>query len=1070
MPTTPMEAAPFGPSLVDLEHPLQQREEQRAAAAAETARASKLSSHHVINTPKPLPLDSHLPPPLIVDVPKESSSARLLEQQQTLPEGRGAAQPSPSDVFTAESRVPAATPTSPGASGATSIASGHADRPAAALPSPAATLASTIAATANAEPTTSDCVDPFLAAVLLQHLSHLQHKKNPELLSALLASVSAAAAKHLPKHEYQDQQHVQPPGHPLVLTKGSSWLAPAPSPTKPEGYPPAFASRNGCPVSVAAPTVPIASTDAAPLAAQAATGVGTSRCTIAVGTDQLRECNAAFAAAATAVAVERWDRPAVKSRASAPSGSSPCSSQKPSESDSEYKSGGADKSESCKTTHVSPSGRGAQLIPTGQGALRRLRESGASASLDFSVLSWPVFVSKYGHLTTSGSSFQEDTRNGRRSNCSSSSSRKRASAVNSFVPAGAQVIRLKTKRERHSLEAGKGSSSECSKSSGKSNNGRKQSGPPSYDSRSVSNFTYSSAEESHIRAGAKSEDGRLAAAATTTVTAIPGPLATANTEKNLSPADTADLLQQQVLPCPPLRQEQHFPLGISFSVADRSFPLMVDTGPLISLSMPNNVAFSLRKRVQQEHRRRVREAADAREWLQMLHQQRIRARAVADGAAPENKAGTYLDSVALETSTNIAADAAPKALGIIPSLSNPPPTLELTAAAAAKASEFLPGTLAPRTQHRDYRRVLEAIAVSLAAAADMKILTIRIAAPLVQRFAKLWACIPAAALGAADLAACCTTATAALQTLGLRPQGFPRGPHPPRRRAPRLAPPELDSLRVELLISLEASFRRSWPFLRQQEPAHKGSEQTHQETPATGSERRKRGKGLQLLIPEAAYLYAVVVQALIYTAHEERTPLGLAACWLQQEQEQHVLAFCNNLGTTMSSLTSSATSSLSSITYMLCAARCLHNAVRMGWAFEDGHQLLRQLRHTQETLAASLQKSVARGAGTILTGGTPREFFAALVALAMTSGLANYEEAARAAAADSAQSTRSFTSVVFKLANQLQLPLKKLENWASEASADEKLLLQPRNLEQATSAKLIGRALLPGEPRLMIVE
>ncbi|KAL8443853.1 hypothetical protein Emed_006552 [Eimeria media] len=1114
MPTTPVEAAPLGSSLLDLEHHLQQREEQRAAAATAAARAGKLSSHHVILTPKPLPPDSHLPPPLVVDVHKESSSARLLEQQHTLPEGE-AAQPSPSEVFMAVTCDPAAAPASPAAPEATSV-----DQPAAALSSLAPTLASSIATAANAEPTTYDCVDPFLAAVLLQHLSHLQHKKNPELLSALLASVSAAAAKHLPKHEHQAQQHVQQPGHSLLLTKGGNWLAPAPSPMKAEGSPAASDLRSGCTVSIAAPSVPAAVTGAASRAAPTHTSVAFSRGNAAVGTHQLRECNTAFAAAAAAVAAECWKQPAPKSRASAPSESLPSSGHQPSKSESEYRSEAADKLENSKKIHMRQLAGGAQLIPTGQGAVKRLRESGASASLDFSVLSWPAFVSKYGQFSASGSSLQGNTRNGSSGNSSSSnsSSRKRPNTVKGFVPAGAQVIRLKTKHEREQqqrllllllsllLPA-------CVYSANILRLWGSQ-GPPNLRRlrrrhlRKLTLHTRAKATAAAAIIAASSKAAAAAATATCTFSGDENQLfrdtrwrlaraaaasaaraaargTRAENEAALSntAADASAITlihrrrnptygQQQVMPCPPSRQAQHFPLGLSFSVADCSFPLMVDTGPLVSLSMPDNVASSVRKRVQQEHRRRVREAADAQEWLQKLHQQRIRVRVVADEATPAKDVGTHLDSAALETSANVAADAAPVTLGTTPSLSSPPPTLQLTAAAGVKARESLPGTFASRRQLRDNRRLLEAIAVSLAAAADMKILTLRIAAPLVQRFAKLSACSPKAAVGAAHLAACCTAARAALQTLGLRPPGFPRAPHLPRRRAPRGAPPELESLREELLISLEASFRRSWPFLRRQEAAHKGRELTHHETPATGSERRKRGSELQQLIPEAAYLYAVVLQALIHTAHEDRSPSGLAACWLQkQEQEQHVLAFCSHLGTTMSSLTSSGASSLNSLTSMLCASRCLHDAVRMGWAVERNQQLLSQLRHIQQALAVSLQESIARGGKAILTGGTPREFFAALVALAMSSELANGEGASRAAAAaDSARNNKSFPSVVLQLANQLQLPLRKLEKWASDASADEKLLLQPRGLKQVPSTKRNEPASLPGEPGLMFVE
>ncbi|KAL8435174.1 hypothetical protein ACSSS7_002653 [Eimeria intestinalis] len=1193
-PTTPLEAAPVAPSLLNLDHRLQQREEQRAAATAASARAARLSSHHTIGSPKPLPLNSHLPPPLVVDVHKESSTVLLLEQQQGLPDG-GDVQPDPSGVFMAGSHgAPSAPP--PAALRAFNTALRHADQPAAALLAAPTAPASTIASATNVEPTSSDCVDPFLAAMLLQHLSHLQHKRNPELLSALLASVSAAAAKRLPEHAHHVRQHVQKPRHLMLLNEGSSGLARSPSETTlAEGNPATFGVGSCCRTSAATPGIPIAVGDAAPVPAPAAAGVTASRCTIAVGTHQLRECSAAFEAAATADAVQCWSRPALKSKDSAPKEPLSCPAQPPSQPDRGCLSEGADSSGNFRKS--SPA-RGAQLIPTGQGALTRLKESVARPSLNVLVLSWPGFVSTYGQFNASGSGFHETIRNGSSSNCSSSnsnsgSSRKRASAVKGFVPAGAQVVRLRTNREvyfanmlrlwstkgppnlrrlrrRHlrkltvqtrakaaaaaavlaasSRAAAEAATATCtlagdekqlfrdsrwrlarataatagraaaagvartpkaaalgnaaSAASATTHTHRRR--IPTYGQRlhcrelqkmrtwkyfefsvkrkSVRAFVCCDANQSALNSmqrwsrlrraflgpyqlasllqappaalseGAGSADGRLAIKATPAVTALPSSLATRKTETNLSPAEAADLLEQQVSPCRPSQQEQNFPLGISFALTDCSFPLTVDTGPLVSPSIPDKAASSLKKRIQQEHRRRLREAADAQEWLQKLHHQRGEVRVMTDGAAPAKTAGTYLVSAALKASTSVAGDAAPKPLGSFPSLCPAPPALALTAAAAAGASESSVGALASRKEHRDYRRLLQAIAASLAAAADMKILTIRIAAPFVQRFARLSACMPTAAVGAADLAACCTASKAALQTLGLRHQGFPRGAHLPRRRPPRCAPPELESFREDLLISLEASFRKCWPCLPRQEPAHRASELTCLGTPATGSERRKHGNGLQLLIPEAAYLYGVVLQALIYTAQEERLPLGLAGCWLRrQEQEQHVIAFCNDLRTFMSWLTSSAALTLNSVTYMLCAARCLHTAVRMGWGVEREQQLLRQLRHIQEALAASLRKSLARGAGPLHTGGAPREFFATLVALAMSSGLANGEEAARAAADDSARSNESLPSVVFELADHLQLPLPKLKKWVAEASAEERLLLQPRSLEGASS-------------------
>lgn len=214
---------------------------------------------------------------------------------------------------------------------------------------------------------------------------------------------------------------------------------------------------------------------------------------------------------------------------------------------------------------------------------------------------------------------------------------------------------------------------------------------------------------------------------------------------------------------------------------------------------------------------------------------------------------------------------------------------------------------------------------------------------------------------------------------------------------------------------------------------------------AAGAEKRgaeKRDRGLNRLLPEAAYLYGLVLQALVSTEKQGRGAAGTATSWLQQQQlvqQQDVLQFCNSVGHAIASLVRNSTVSLSSLTRMLDAVRCLCAALTLGWRTPHYHETKQRqlllLKHAEEALTARmlvrLRKCVADAVPT-----EPQEIFAALVALKRCS-IGNDGEAAL-------PPPSNISPAVSELARQLHLPTRTLIRWADEAAAEEGLLLQRR--------------------------
>lgn len=260
--------------------------------------------------------------------------------------------------------------------------------------------------------------------------------------------------------------------------------------------------------------------------------------------------------------------------------------------------------------------------------------------------------------------------------------------------------------------------------------------------------------------------------------------------------------QEQVMRLP---QQHHFPFGIFFGEAGKKQELLIDPGPLLPLTFPEHLSRSLRRQIQRQHSMKLRDARQSQQLL--MRQKQWPQRGLIQTKEPP-----------LETSEAILAAEAndPLALQqhVLPSVQHS--TMESNsllhqAASAPALSDFPLEKARARKKERQRSRLLHATANSLAAAANMRLLTLRIARPFVTQLPLLCADTPGVKPTTVavekDLSACSASAVATLQTLGLRLGGAFSCTYSTRRRAARPPTSDLAVVREEVLLSLEAALR-----------------------------------------------------------------------------------------------------------------------------------------------------------------------------------------------------------------------------------------------------------------------
>ncbi|OEH79379.1 hypothetical protein cyc_06401 [Cyclospora cayetanensis] len=1036
--------------------------------AAEAAASSQSLMH-------PLPPNSHLPPPLFSEK-QECITDRCLfpvhgpeqqyhqQHQQRRDSWNGAA----SRIYSGE-ELKTATP-----------ATLSARPPALATDKEAIRLPPTPASDAWVVPTgpsasrvdflrtTTMNIDPFLAAALLKHLSHIQHKGNPELLSALLASVATSAAN------YETQQWQQ--RHSAVLRLGGSDSG---ARTSKGSQPAAKAITLGAPASEESMVGIAASVGVTP--ASRTDTFGSSRCRAAasgckgaatVRTHELRELWKGIARAASA-AVETCSSSRSHGSSHSKTGDAHLLTTNPSEQSAIH-----GPSEAPEKTLVGSAQRrglmatpqrlgGALLISTGRGTLRKLRERGADKRLRFVVLPWSMFVAEYRKpldLDTLRPSIKSGKLRGRR----------RRAAVEGLVPAGAEVTRTVTRREAFLARLFRLWGSE---------------GPPALrrlqrrhlrriviqinaEAAASVRATKALTPEQHagdcrpaLYTDTRRTAGRAAMGAAKAATAATAHAATASTikpkrteavapgrRKNptygkcaleamrhwscyrraflqpfqavsmlsrfclartnealaaadgdsalagggtraLSATDTSVLLQQQVL-SQPLQQRQ-FPFGLSFFAVGSTPQMIIDTGPLLSPSLPKECSSSLRRQIQQQHAQRMKCASRAQRMLPQQNQQGE----ISSGVSNAERLATP-DAAATETKRTCPEGAQ---------------THTGASASLQVSSAILP-------------RLCGDVANQASASATTA---------------------PAAAALAADLSACCTAATATLQTLGLRLGGPLEDPPPARRRTRRLPSPDLATIREHLLVNLETAFRSSYflPLWRRAA----ASAALHSRTAADGTRAAATlDRNLAELLPRAAYLYALVFQALVTEVLEQKATIGPISTW--QEQRQRVQAFSRTVGEAVAGLICTAASrpTVSALSEILNACRCLLAVEHSGWgvAQQDQQQTervsLQALLQQTEVAVTELLRQVLLQDYVHTTAPTSssdaRGAFAALVALARSSSSGSSDANSTGTLAIAANRI-AVQPTAYVIAHQMKLPEKKLEAWVREATAGEQLLL-----------------------------
>lgn len=283
-------------------------------------------------------------------------------------------------------------------------------------------------------------VDPFLAAALLRHLAHTQNKKNPQLISGLLASVALAATRF-----GQQQQHLIRQQCSTRLEKNRSLLVDGSEKSCLSG---AEASMNITPscdkhaisANVAASTIQTASDVGAASAAVAVNG----QYGFAMGTHELCKSRTVSASAAAVAINDHGENLFSSNRMSHAPLIKTCREQPQAE---ELETTAKTLLETQELARTGQRPLGAVIVPTGLDAIERLRRRGLHKSLEFVTSPWSSFISQFGRV------IDVDLDGSRLSSNRRLAARDR-SLEKGFLPAGAEITRIVTRREasrRHAL-------------------------------------------------------------------------------------------------------------------------------------------------------------------------------------------------------------------------------------------------------------------------------------------------------------------------------------------------------------------------------------------------------------------------------------------------------------------------------------------------------------------------------------------------------------------------------------------------------------------------------------------
>ncbi|CDJ59918.1 hypothetical protein, conserved [Eimeria maxima] len=607
----------------------------------------------------------------------------------------------------------------------------------------------TTAATLPVRSTGTPCgagasIDPFLAATLLQHLSRTQHNKDPELLSRLLASVSAATANHGQQQRkllHSEQNSSRLPDSSRVSVTADS--ASSGLDTSVESAVVVAGAEKEV-VTTAAnsseASLGAAASAAFPAELSATEATVRNHRVFHVGTHELRESWATYAAAVVAAAdalSPRWGSAKKRSHFG------PVAKASRKQNPADHKPGKTRLRINTALSGGISKPAGFTVIPTDQDMIRRLKEQGFHRALMFVTLPWRAFVSQFRKVIDLGT--QLPTSAG-----GNQLPRKSRGTGNSFVPAGAEVARTRTKGEARLAHLYRvwGFS-----------------GPPGL----------SRLRRRHLR--------RLVMKMSTAVSGTPHPLIEGSMAANVEglcgkdreravgaapggrkrnilygkPFQVASLLSRHSLPpigvevaasavtdasgkgpsprltetALPEWQVQHqpawhpkFPFGISFADTAGTQALLVDTGPLLPPVLPGDAPSSLTKQVKQQYDKKMRCAAQAKAFLQR-HQHR------------RENLTTRIGSPSVGACTATSAEVANPATIPAPGQPSQSPQLStLQAASVMCPRDSVPsaarrklGLTAKEEQHRS--RLLHAAAGALSAAASMRVLSLRIARPFV---------------------------------------------------------------------------------------------------------------------------------------------------------------------------------------------------------------------------------------------------------------------------------------------------------------------------------------------------
>ncbi|CDJ43334.1 hypothetical protein, conserved [Eimeria tenella] len=430
MPTTetgdgsiPVAAAAASPSQHNLAHIGQQQKGECAATVG-------LPGRREAESLQPLFPNPHLPPPLIVEGRNsgQSTSEKLsLVRRETKSQESRSCIVHGHDLMEKKQRqsVPLGTQRSPSVETLARKQESDLQREGGEAP-----LAAPEGA---ADPLRSSVsVDPFLAAALLRHLAHTQDKKNPQLISGLLASVALAATRFGQQQQHQMRQQCS-----TRLEKNCSLLVDG---SEKSCFSTAEASMNvipGCDkhaisANVAASTIQTADVGAASAAVAVNRQYG-----FAMGTHELCKSRTVSALAAAVVVNDHGENlfscnrmsytPLIKTSREQPQAE-------------ELKTTAKTLPEAQESARTGQRPLGAVIVPTGLDTIEMLRRRGLHKSLEFVTSPWSSFISQFGRV------IDVDMDGARLSSNRRLAARDR-SVEKGFLPAGAEITRIVTRRE-----------------------------------------------------------------------------------------------------------------------------------------------------------------------------------------------------------------------------------------------------------------------------------------------------------------------------------------------------------------------------------------------------------------------------------------------------------------------------------------------------------------------------------------------------------------------------------------------------------------------------------------------